>query len=50
MYAIRSYYVRTGRITLQQMAAMMSENAAKMFGMFPHRGVLSEGSERNNFV
>ncbi len=42
---IYTYAVRTGRITLQQMAAMMSENAAKMFGMFPHRGILREGAE-----
>ena len=37
--------MRTGRITLQQMAALMSEHAAKLFGMYPHRGVLREGAE-----
>jgi dihydropyrimidinase len=42
---IYTYAVRTGRITLQQMAAQMSENAAKLFGMYPHRGVLREGAE-----
>jgi dihydropyrimidinase len=41
---IYTYAVRTGRITLQQMAALLSENAARMFGMYPHRGVLREGS------
>lgn len=42
---IYTYAVKTGRITLPQMASLMSENAAKLFGMFPNRGVLAEGSE-----
>ncbi len=37
--------VRTGRITLPQMASLMSENAAKFFGMYPHKGVLCEGAD-----
>ena len=41
---VYTYGVRTGRITLQQMAAQLSENAARMFGMYPHRGVLQEGA------
>ena len=42
---IYTYAVKTGRITLPQMAALMSENAAKLFGMYPNRGVLAEGAE-----
>ncbi|MEA4940397.1 MAG: dihydropyrimidinase [Christensenella sp.] len=42
---IYTYAVKTGRITLPQMAALMSENAARLFGMYPNRGVLAEGAE-----
>ena len=41
---IYTYGVRAGFITLEQMAAQMSENAAKLFGMYPARGVVAEGS------
>ncbi len=42
---VYTYAVRPGRITLSQMAALLSENAARMFGMYPQRGVLQEGAE-----
>jgi dihydropyrimidinase len=31
-------------MTLQDMAALLSENAARLFGMYPKRGVVREGS------
>lgn len=37
--------VHTGRISITQMAAQLSENAAKLFGMFPQKGVLRAGSD-----
>ncbi|MEA5048318.1 MAG: dihydropyrimidinase [Eubacteriales bacterium] len=42
---IYTYAVKTGKITLPQMASLMSENAARLFGIAPHRGVLAEGAE-----
>lgn len=42
---IYTYAVKTGKITLPQMASLMSENAARLFGIVPHRGVLAEGAE-----
>ena len=42
---VYTYAVKTGRITLPQMASLLSENAAKLFGMYPNRGVLAEGAE-----
>ena len=42
---IYTYGVKTGRITLPQMAAQLSENAARLFGMYPHKGALLEGAD-----
>lgn len=42
---IYTYAVKTGKITLPQMAALLSENAANLFGIAPHRGILAEGAE-----
>lgn len=36
--------VKGGYVSYIDMAKLLSENAAKMFGMFPERGVLREGS------
>ncbi len=47
---IYSYAVQTGAITLSQMARQLSENAAKLFGMYPRKGVLSEGSDADIVV
>jgi DNA-binding transcriptional regulator YhcF (GntR family) len=35
----------TQYITKEQMAALLSENAARLFGMYPQKGVLAEGSD-----
>ena len=37
--------VRKGRITLEQMVAMTSTNPAKLFGLYPHKGTISIGSD-----
>jgi dihydropyrimidinase len=37
--------VRTGRITLERLAQVTSENPAKMFGLYPRKGVLAPGSD-----
>ena len=37
--------VRTGRITEADMARLMCENPAKLFGMYPQKGVLAPGSD-----
>ena len=42
---VYTYAVKTGAITLEQMALLMSERAAKLFGMFPKKGVLRVGSD-----
>ncbi len=40
-----TYGVCGKRITKEQMAAMLSENTARLFGMFPQKGVLQVGSD-----
>jgi len=42
---VYTYGVLSGRITLPQMAALLSENAAKFFGMYPHKGTLAVGAD-----
>ena len=42
---VYSFAVETGAITLEQMALLMSERAARLFGMYPQKGVLKEGSD-----
>ena len=42
---VYTYAVTKGYLTLEQMAAQLSENAAHIFGMFPQKGVLREGSD-----
>ena len=34
-----------GRITKERMCALLSENPAKLYGMYPEKGVLREGSD-----
>ena len=42
---IYTYAVRAGYLTLSQMAAQLSTNAAKNFGMYPKKGCIAPGSE-----
>ncbi|MBM4370463.1 MAG: dihydropyrimidinase [Deltaproteobacteria bacterium] len=37
--------VRAGRISLEQMVGMVCENPAKLFGLWPRKGVLQPGSD-----
>ncbi len=37
--------VATGRMTLEQMADLLSARPAKLFGCYPQKGVLAEGSD-----
>lgn len=40
-----TYGVGTGRITKEQMCRVLAENPAKLFGMYPQKGVLKENSD-----
>ena len=42
---VYTYAVETGAITLEQMTLLLSERAAKLFGMYPKKGVLRVGSD-----
>ncbi len=42
---VYTYAVKTGAITPEQMALLLSERAARLFGMFPKKGVLRVGSD-----
>lgn len=42
---IFTYGVLTGKMTVEQMSAMCSENAAKQFGMYPQKGNIGVGSD-----
>lgn len=37
--------VQEGHITIEQMGKLLSENAARLFGMYPRKGVLQEGAD-----
>ena len=45
-----TYGVGKGRITKEQMCASLSENVAKMFSMYPRKGVLQIGSDADIVV
>ncbi|MEG1857498.1 MAG: amidohydrolase family protein, partial [Pseudoflavonifractor sp.] len=42
--------VKTGRISEVQMARLLAENPAKLFGMYPQKGVLAVGSDADLVV
>ena len=42
---IYSEGVAKGRITLEKMCELLSENPAKLYGLYPRKGVLSEGAD-----
>lgn len=37
--------VRRGRLSLEEMCALLSENPAKLYGMYPEKGVIAPGSD-----
>ena len=45
-----TYGVRTGKITQEQMYRLLSENAAKLYGVYPQKGVIREGSDADIVV
>lgn len=47
---IYTYGVRKKRITLQQMCAYLSENPAKLYGMYPKKGAIKVGSDADIVV
>lgn len=47
---VYTYAVKTGYITIEQMSALLSENAARIFGMYPKKGALLEGSDADVVV
>lgn len=40
-----TYGVREGKITVEQMCRLLSENLAKLYGVYPKKGALLEGSD-----
>lgn len=40
-----TYGVCAGRITLEQMCRLLSENPAKLYGVFPQKGAIAPGSD-----
>lgn len=44
------YGVRTGKITLEQMCAYLSENPARLYQLYPKKGVLAPGSDADIIV
>lgn len=47
---IYTYGVKAGRITLEQMCRLLSENPAKLYGMYPAKGVIAPGSDADLVV
>lgn len=42
---IYTHGVTKGRLTENQMAALLAENAARLFGLYPRKGVIAPGSD-----
>ncbi|WP_373213852.1 dihydropyrimidinase [Ruminococcus sp. 5_1_39BFAA] len=45
-----TYGVREGKITQEQMCSLLSENPAKLYGVYPRKGVIAEGSDADIVV
>ncbi|MCF0134613.1 MAG: dihydropyrimidinase [Blautia sp.] len=45
-----TYGVRQGRITTEQMCKVLSENPSKLYGLYPQKGVIAEGSDADIVV
>jgi dihydropyrimidinase len=42
---MNTFGVKTGKISLEKFVALNAENPAKIFGLYPGKGVISEGSD-----
>lgn len=42
---IYTYGVQKGRISIEQMCRLLAENPARLYGMYPHKGTISVGSD-----
>lgn len=47
---MHTYGVEAGRITMEQMCRLLSENPAKLYGMYPQKGVIAPGSDADLVV
>ena len=45
-----TYGVREGKITQEQMCKLLSENPAKLYGVYPRNGVIAPGSDADIVV
>ena len=45
-----TYGVKEGRITQEQMCKFLSENPAKLYGVYPRKGVIAQGSDADIVV
>ena len=45
-----TYGVRTGRISVEKMCQLLCENPAKLYGVYPNKGVIAEGSDADIVV
>lgn len=45
-----TYGVRAGRISREQMCRLLCENPAKLYGIYPQKGVIAEGSDADLVV
>ncbi|MBE6932553.1 MAG: dihydropyrimidinase [Ruminococcaceae bacterium] len=45
-----TYGVAKGRISKEKMAEVLSENPAKLYGLYPRKGILAEGSDADIVV
>lgn len=45
-----TYGVTTGRLRIEDLVAVCSENPARIFGLYPRKGVLAEGSDADIVV
>ena len=45
-----TYGVRAGKITIEKMCQLLCENPAKLYGVYPNKGAIAEGSDADIVV